>query len=244
MKGRNKKSGVTKDNNGLNLLYQPIVEPAKNLLVGYECLLRIYDLELGVLTPDMFMPVTQKDIRLIKRLEDWSIGEVLKISRRPACRDLSILVLNICTKHFLDDDFIGATVRLVEKSGYKPDNVYFELNANELQEQREKAAGIIAALKNLGIKVAFYGFVAPQDGGAAGFKPDLIKIPLDAVKNFMADKNARNYIKVVAIYGEQRNIEVVALGVETKEQEEALFKLGVRKMQGYLYSEPLTLIEN
>jgi len=242
MKGLNRKSEVNEANSGLNLLYQPIMEPAKNLLVGYECLLRIYDMELGVLTPDMFMEVAQKDVKLIKRLEDWSIEEVLKTSKRLAGQGLGILAVNISTKHFQDNDFVETTSRIIEKSGFKPNNIYFELKEDALQMPCTEITAKIAALKNLGIKIAIDGFTAPQDGGQpkCEFGLDMVKLPINIVKDFMTDRDARLQLRAVILYAKQRDIEVIALGVETKEQEEALLKLGVRKMQGYLYSKPLT----
>jgi EAL domain-containing protein (putative c-di-GMP-specific phosphodiesterase class I) len=244
MKDKRIKSEVSEANNGLNLLYQPIMEPAKNLLVGYECLLRIYDMELGVLTPDMFMEVAQKDVKLIKRLEDWSIEEVLKTSKKLAGRALSILAVNISTKHFQDGDFVETTARLIEKSGVKPNNVYFELKEDALLVPCAEITAKIAALKDLGIKIAIDGFVAPQENGPpkCEFGLDMVKLPLRAVKDFITNKDSRIIIKAIIAYAKQRDIEVVALGVETKEQEEALLKLGVRKMQGYLYSKPLIKI--
>jgi len=239
MKRANRKSEVNEANSGLNLLYQPIFEPAKNLLVGYECLLRIYDMELGVLTPDMFIEVAQKDVKLIKRLEDWSIEEVLRTSKKLAGRGISILAVNISTIHFKDDDFVKTKARLIEKAGFKPDNVYFELKTDALLLPLAETTAKIASLKNLGIKIAVDSFAAPQENEQPKpeFALDMIKIPINIVKDFMTDKNARLLIKALIMYARQRDIEIIALGVETKEQEEALLKLGVRKMQGYLYSK-------
>ena len=236
------KKKVNESNSGLKLLYQPIFEPAKNTLVGFECLLRIYDIELGILTPGMFLDVAQKDAKLIKRLEDWSVEEVLRASKKLKEQNLHILSVNISTKHFFDADFVEMTSRLIEKSETRPQNIYFEFREEVLSGPYVEVVNKFAALQALGIKIAIDDFGTNYFAGdkKPDFSLDMVKLPFSLVKQFMDDRRAKSLIRIILAYAKQKKIEVIALGVETKAQEEALLRMGVRRMQGYLYSKPLT----
>lgn len=236
------KAKVNETNSGLKLLYQPVFEPARNMLIGFECLLRIYDVELGILTPAMFLEVAQKDVKLIKRLEDWSIEEVLKASKKLREQNVSILSVNISTKHFFDADFVETTSRIIEKTEIKPYNIYFEMSEEVLFGPYVEVINKFASLRALGIKIAIDNFGASYfnaDSSKPDFVLDMVKIPFGLVKKFMNDRKAKSLIRIIIAHAKQKKTDVIALGVETKQQEEALLKMGVRKMQGYLYSKPL-----
>lgn len=235
------KKKINETNSGLKLLYQPIFEPAKNNLIGFECLLRIYDVELGVLTPGMFLDVAQKDIKLIKRLEDWSIEEVLRSSKKLKEQNVSILSVNISTKHFFDSDFVETTSRIIERAEIKPSNIYFEFREEALFGPFVEVVNKMTALQALGIKIAIDDFGTTFFSGEQkpDFPLDMIKLPFGLIKKFMDDRKSKSLIRIILNYARVKKIDVIALGVETKAQEEALLKMGVRKMQGYLYSKPL-----
>lgn len=236
------KSKVNEANSGLKLLYQPVFDPVKNMLIGFECLLRIYDVELGILTPGMFLEVAQKDAKLIKRLEDWSIEEVLKASKKLKEQNVSILSVNISTKHFFDADFVEMTSRIIEKTEIKPYNIYFEMSEEVLFGPYVEVINKFAALRALGIKIAIDNFGTTYfnaDSSKPEFVLDMVKIPFGLVKKFMDDRKAKSLIRIIVAHAKQKRTDVIALGVETKQQEEALLKMGIKKMQGYLYSKPL-----
>lgn len=236
------KKKVNETNSGLKLLYQPVFEPAKELLIGFECLLRIYDVELGVLTPGMFLEVAQKDAKLIKRLEIWSVEEVLRSSKKLKDQNLQILSVNISTKHFFDSDFIETISRIIERAETRPQNIFFEFREEVLFGPYVEVVNKFAALQALGIKIAIDDFGTNYFAGEKkpDFKLDMVKLPFGLVKQFLNDRKAKSVIRIIIAYAKQKKFDVVALGVETKAQEETLLKMGVRKMQGYLYSKPLT----
>ncbi len=236
------KKKINETNSGLKLLYQPIFEPAKSNLIGFECLLRIYDIELGILTPGMFLDVAQKDLKLIKRLEDWSIEEVLKSSKKLKEQNVSILSVNISTKHFFDADFVETTSRIIERSEIRPTNIYFEMREEVLFGPYVEVVNKMTALQALGIKIGIDDFGTNFFDNAepkSDFPLDMVKLPFGLVKRFLNDRKSKSLVRIILNYAKQKRIEVIALGVESKAQEEALLKMGVRQMQGYLYSKPL-----
>lgn len=239
--GTPQKKKVSDANSGLKLLYQPIFDPVKDRICGFEGLLRIYDTELGVLTPGMFLDIAQKDLKLIRRLENWSVEEIIKSSKKMSDKDLDVMSVNISSKHFYDPGFINDMAKVTQRAGSVPDNIYFELKEEVLFSLESELKEKVLSLRELGIKFAIDDF--GLNFFVSQYKPmipiDLVKIDMSVTKNFLTNRNSKNLIKTIMTYARQNKIDVIAVGVESKMQEDALGKMGIRKMQGFLYSKPM-----
>lgn len=235
-----KRSPELEDEYGLKLFFQPVYQVSQRRVYGYECLLRIVDKELGVITPDLFLSVARKNPTLMKGIEEWSLREIFKTSRlfRENKRYLEMLSLNIDTANFVKKDFYDKVSAYLEKI---TENIYFELKEDVFFDGGKEVAETLRKLREAGIKIAVDDFTANfltfDWGKEVPF--DMIKIERTYIDRFLTSPKARLIVEKIAEFGKDRGLELVAVGVESKEQEEALSRLGIDKMQGYYYSKPM-----
>lgn len=228
---------------GLKLLYQTIYSPKEGRVVGYECLLRVYEQSIGELTPSVYLDVAKKYPELIGGLEQWAVGEALRLSEQLFMKDddIEIISVNICSQHFMEVEFLDRMSDIVKNSGIRPQNVYLEIGEDILGEDDFYVGDTLRALKKLGFRLAIdnfgYEFFSVA-GSTIDYPIDLLKIDRSFVLNFLVNKRSMNIVKMAIDFARQNNMKIAAVGVEKKEQEDVLIELGCDLLQGYYYSKP------
>lgn len=235
-----RRSPDLEDEYGLKLFFQPVYQLSQDRVYGYECLLRIVDKELGTITPDLFLSVARKNPTLMKGIEEWSLREIFKTSKlfRENKRYVEMLSLNIDTSNFIKKDFYSKVSLYLEKI---TENIYFELKEDVFFDGDKTVVETLQKLRDAGIKIAVDDFTANfltfDWGSEVPF--DMIKIERTYIDRFLTSPKARLIVEKIVEFAKERNLELVAVGVENSEQEQALGKLGIDKMQGYYYSKPM-----
>ncbi len=233
---------VSEDDCGLKLFLQPMYAPKERAVFGYECLLRIVDMELGMLSPGVFLDVAEKHPNLIAGMERWAIEEICDMIKKAgkSSASASLFALNISTKHFFEPDFYATVAKAVKESGINASRLGIELKEEVLFERPEYVDSTFRKLRELGVKVAI------DDFGIEFFSVFRDKVPnIDAVKidrsytqSFLTNPKSKTIVSAVIDYASGNGLDVIAVGVEKQEQEDALLELGCEKMQGFLYARP------
>ena len=212
-------------------------------VIGVEALVRWNDPLHGLITPDKFIPSAEESGCIIP-LGTWILHEALKqlkIWENDAIKRHWQLSINISIKQFERDDFIAIVQNLIHQTACRPHKIRFELTESLLIQDLKTSLKKVQNLTQMGISLSIDDF-----GTGYSSLSYLRQLPIQELKidkSFVKDmvKNNTDGILVQTILGigKRFGLDVVAEGVETKEQYEMLCDMGCTHFQGYFFSKPM-----
>ncbi|HPF35909.1 MAG TPA: EAL domain-containing protein [Candidatus Krumholzibacteria bacterium] len=234
------------ERNGLDLAYQPILDMEGGRIVGAEALLRWHSAELGEVPPEQFIPVAES-LGLIDALGHYVM--------RNACREAAAwnhgaslpryVSINVSPQQFRDPDFLTVVESALLESGLPPELLLLEITESLLIQDAEEPLQIIRHLHELGVRLALDDFGTGYSSLSylKRFPLQVLKIDRSFVQGVAHDANDRALVEAIIAMAGSLDLEVVGEGVETEAQLEFLRGQGVRLVQGFLYSRPVTSAE-
>ena len=224
-------------NGDLRLHYQPLAELDSGSIIGFEALLRWDHPQLGPISPEMFVRLAEES-GLIVALGEWVL--------RAACGEAAgwtpalKLSVNLSPLQFMQDDLVGAIEAVLADTGLDPARLELEVTEGLLIKDATGALSILERLKALGVQISMDDFGTGYSSLSyfRMFPFDKVKIDRSFVGDMIANPQARAIIRSVIGLGHGLGVPVVAEGVETSEQLEALRAEGCDQVQGYLISRP------
>lgn len=231
------------ENNEFAMYLQPKYSISTDGIVGAEALVRWIHPEKGMLSPMEFIPVFEQD-GFITMLDEYIWEQACKALRRwiDLGYDPIPISVNISRVHLSSDRFIDVLDSLVEKY-----DIPKRLLETEITETLENA-GDEAAIKQLKNR----GYMLLMDDFGSGYSSlnmlkntpfDVIKIDRDFFSEFMLSDRGKKIISHTISMSKDIGLDMVAEGVETREQAEFLEMCGCDVAQGYFYSRPVCLEE-
>jgi diguanylate cyclase (GGDEF)-like protein len=219
---------------GLTLAYQPIIDPVDGSPVGYEALLRWHDAEMGQVSPTIFVPIAE-ETGLIVPLGEWVIEQAIA---ECANWDFGYVSINISTRHFQSPSLIEFICKQAARHGVPHDRIQLEITETALFDDPRQAATILVALRECGIRIALDDFGTGYSSlvNLKDFEIDCIKIDQSFVDALGHDRQTSAIVQAVTALARALGLKVVAEGVETDIQVQALRLVGCELMQGYFYS--------
>ncbi|WP_262823926.1 putative bifunctional diguanylate cyclase/phosphodiesterase [Sulfurimonas gotlandica] len=222
--------------------YQPQIDAKNKKLVGMEALVRWEHPTLGLVSPAKFIPLAE-DTGLIVDI-DILVMEIAMMQVSEWRRDglnPGILSLNLAIKQLNHDTFIIILKHNMSKYDFKSEWLELEITENDVMRKPKDAAVKLKEISELGIKIAIDDF-----GTGYSSLSYLKKLPIDKLKidqSFIRDipgsEDDNAIVKAVIAISKSLNLDVIAEGVETKEQRDFVLENGCSKIQGYYYSRPL-----
>ncbi len=228
----------------LVLHYQPqMLHGAR--LTGAEALLRWRHARRGWVPPGEFIPFAEENGQILA-LGRWvlqqSCAQLAMWARDPATAPLSIAV-NVSARQFHQRDFAEQVLAALEASGADPRRLKLELTESVLVVNVEDVIAKMDALKARGV-----GFSLDDFGTGYSSLSYLKRLPLDQLKidqgfvrDILTDPNDAAIAKMIVALADSLGLEVIAEGVETREQLDFLAAHGCHAYQGYHFSPPLPL---
>ena len=135
---------------------------------------------------------------------------------------------------------ISTTLDEAKKYDFPAANIIFEFTEQEIIQDTNHLLNIVKEYKSLGFKTALDDFGAGYAGLnlLASFQPDIIKIDMELIRNIDASKSRQAIVKAVTRMCEELEVVVVAEGVETQSERDALLNFGINLFQGYFFFKP------
>ncbi len=229
------------DKNELYLLYQPLINAGTKQLVKLEALIRWRHSKNGIINPADFIPVAE-ETNLIIPIGEWVLKNALDQLRKwheLGYKDF-LLSVNASIVQLQKPGFADTVSRILAETGISPEYIELEITESALIASMEPIVNNLRLLRRLGIRFSIddYGTGYNSLIYIQKFEVDCIKIDKTFVNDI--DENISNIIiKHLISLGHNINAEIVAEGVETKEQFEYLKEQGCDTIQGYYFSEPL-----
>lgn len=220
--------------------YEQQIDLETGRLVGFEVLARWQSPNLGLVSPEIFIPIAE---------ECGLIGELSECIMRRALNDAKswdsslILSINISPLQLRDPWLAQKILKLLTETGYPPERLELEITESALFENITLAQSIIGSLKNQGVKIALddfgTGYSSLSHLRALPF--DRIKIDRSFVTTMDDNMESAAIVEAIAQLGQSLKLPITAEGAESADIVNRLRSLGCGKVQGYHYGKPLTV---
>lgn len=229
---------------GLSVFFQPIVDPKCNRVVSVEALARWYDEKLGWVSPEVFVPMAEK-LGVISDLGDQVLDQTLQYLRR--WRNAGLMqpvAVNISRNQLFAHGFIARLMHLLERNDLVPSDLTLEVTESVALTDHSRQSKHLRELASLGFNLAIDDF-----GTGYSSLSQLHEMPVSALKidvSFTSRLNTeegRRIVQAIVQMAQGLGLSLVAEGVETIDQMDFFTSLGVNKLQGYYFSEPVAGLE-
>ncbi len=235
------KDAIRSDNSELDLHYQPVIELGARRIVCVEALMRWTNPRFGVIGPDRFVPLAE-ETGMILELGHWMLAH--------ACRQLAAwrgaglavrLAVNVSVHELKQPDFADTLETLMHEHGLPFDAIELEVTETALVRSIESTAGNLDRLRTLGVRIALDDFGTGYSSLAhlQSMPVDKIKIDRAFVHAISITRNNRFIVDALIRLAGQLGLEVIAEGVETPADLDALEQLGCTQVQGWLFHRAL-----
>lgn len=228
------------DNGELQLYYQPQLEMSGKL-AGLEALLVWNHGRLGVIPPSQFIPVAEES-GLIVQIGAWVLAEACRQSAawHRAGYDAIKVAANVSPMQFARADFIETVAQALTQSGLDPSLLELELTESVVMRDIEESSRQMERLRALGVSISIDDFGTGYSSLSylRRLPIDTLKIDRSFVKELEVDSNTMPLVQAIVSLAHGLGLSVVAEGVESETQLEALRAVGCDKVQGYLLGQP------
>jgi diguanylate cyclase (GGDEF)-like protein len=226
----------------LDLHFQPQYRLGKQIeLAGFEALLRWPHPERGFIPPDLFLPIAERT-GLMAEIDDFVIDLGLDYSRKLEALGAASgrVALNISPNRILERNFAENLVEKIGRRHIARDRIILEITESAMLDDPATAADVIRYLQAHGVLVAIDDFGT----GYSSFDylrripADHLKIDRSIIADLPTNERGEAVTRAIIDVGHALEMEVVAEGVETVNQSNALARLGCDILQGYLLGRP------
>lgn len=229
------------ENKEFFLCYQPQLDLATQKLVSAEALIRWRHPEKGILLPINFIPLAE-ETGLILPIGEWVLREACKQNKRwqelgfPKIR----VAVNIATKQLKQLNLAHIIKTILLETGLEPQYLELEITANVILTGGQ-TNNIFAQLKKLGVHFALDDFGSGYTllNHLKIFPIDRIKIDQSYINNINVNQADEVIIQAIITLAKNLKLDVIAEGVESKEQLEFLQSHQCNEIQGHYFCEPL-----
>ena len=226
------------------LAWQPQVQLPQRRVDGVEALVRWRQHDGVVVTPEAFIPVAE-ETGLVVEIDEWVLREACMQNRRwqeqwleQGLQPLPVSV-NVSLARFDADRLLAHVAAVLDETELQPRWLEIEFKGAQLFAQGARGQALVASLKALGVRVAAddFGSGTASLGALTEFAFDTLKIDRGFVRTIVDQAPSRAVAAAVLGIGQAMGYRVIAKGVETDAQHDALLRLGCGGMQGALFGE-------
>ncbi len=234
------------EGNEFRAYFQPKINLKTGRIEGCEALARWLRPDRTIISPGRFIPVAEES-GLIGALSDAIMREACwkAASWARAGRPIKVAV-NVSALQFRSDRFAENMLRVVAHAGLAPENLELEITESVVMADPDRALRIIKPLRDAGVRLAIDDFGCGHSSLAA-----LSKLPFDVIKidqQFVralerGDPQSAAIVEMILALGRTLNMEIVAEGVERREEMEFMAARGCHWIQGFLFGAAVSAPE-
>ena len=222
------------------LRYQPVLKSSTGKVAYFEALLRWNHPQRGPLPPAEFLDVAE-NTGLTGPIGNWVIEQ--------ACTDamqfpdgLGVAV-NISVVQFRQNTLLTSVSESLTRTGLCPSRLNLEIVESVLLQNTDTVMRTVEQLQSLGVKIAMDDFGTGYSSLSylRTFPFDILKLDRAFVRDTPNCQESMGIIRAVALLGKCLNLELVAEGIETREQLDCMIAGGYDYTQGYFHSRPMPL---
>lgn len=222
-------------------LFQPKIDLVTKTPCGCELLLRWNHPKLGLIYPDKFIPIAERE-NLTGELTKWMMNHYLVKFFELINIDKNFTIsINLSPVDLLDNSLLESISELLKSRKFPQGNLCIEVTENAIMKNTARSADILEMFNGLGVIVSIDDFGTGYSSLAYLQRFPVSELKID--KSFICElsRESMNYpiVHATITMAHDLGISVVAEGVEDASVESLLESMGCDRVQGYLYSEPL-----
>lgn len=229
------------ENNQLLLHYQPKINLNTGKIVGVEALLRWDHPEWGMVSPETFIPIAE-ETGLILPIGEWVLNAACEQNKTWQQQGFSTVVsVNLSSIQFNQTTIIDIIESILQETGLEPHFLEIEITES-MTIDIDRTILMLQQLKKVGVHISIddFGTGFSSLSYLKNFPVDTLKIDQSFVKELRNNPNDETIVKTIISMAHNLNLNVVAEGIETKEQLVFLQQHLCDEGQGYFLSKPLT----
>ncbi|UHA76138.1 bifunctional diguanylate cyclase/phosphodiesterase [Paenibacillus sp. 481] len=223
------------------LYYQPQVDMSKQQIVGVEALVRWNHPVRGIISPGLFIPLAEEN-GFIVALGEWVLEEACrqnKLWQNAGLPPIPVSV-NLSVRQFEMKNLAETVEQVLSKTGLEPR--YLDLEITEsMTLDGIRASHMLTKLNEMGVGISIDDFGTGYSSlhYLKSFPISRLKIDRSFVRDLQQDPNDAAIVSAIIALGHNMKMQVIAEGVETKEQLQFLQDHSCNEIQGYFFSPPL-----
>ena len=230
------------DREGFELYYQPIYATSR-ALIGFEALIRFRHPELKSISPAEFMPIAEQT-GMIPGIGEWVIREACRQTKRWQIAGLGpgSVAVNVSAIELARPHFARLVERTLAEAGLDPRSLHVEVTETAIMSDLETGLATLNALAERGINIAIDDFGTGHSSLSYIHRLPLrtVKIDRSFVQDMIVSHESKAIVRAIVAMAKSLELAVIAEGVETVDQFQAISAAGCDAAQGYLFSAPLS----
>jgi|GEM_PF-1415769 len=235
---------VEHDFDGFELFYQPQYWADSLTIKGFEALLRWRMGDKRPVPPDLFIPLAESN-GLIEPIGEWVLKQACQTLKEFSSEYAQRLTMsvNVSGIQLQKSGFLDRLRSLVDAQEVGYEQLIIEVTETAFVANEAQANEVLADIRaaGFGVSIDDFGTGYASLDYIQRFRPTEIKVDQLFVQKMLTDEHCLNIVKFTLNLAESMKLEVVAEGVETQEQLDALKTMGKVIAQGYLLERPLPL---
>jgi diguanylate cyclase (GGDEF)-like protein/PAS domain S-box-containing protein len=230
------------ENDELFLCYQPQVSSISGRIIGVEALLRWRHPEMGLVMPELFIPIAEKT-GLIMPIGEWVL--------RTACRQNKAwqnaglpnirMAVNLSMYEVQNPGRADRITSILSETGLDPGYLELEITESAAMKEAEHIIKTLHSFKELGVTISIddFGIEFSSLNYLKQLPVDRIKIAMSFVRGICESAKDEAIIKAIIVLANNLGLNVIAEGVETRQQLAFLTQHMCDEIQGYYYHKPM-----
>lgn len=231
------------ENHELSLNYQPLIDLKSSKIIGVEALLRWDHPNMGKIPPQAFIPIAEESGHIIA-IGEWILRtacQQAKIWHQSSGHSTLKMSINVSATQFREKNFVSMVRSILDETQLNPHCLELEITEGLILSNIKETAEKMGMLKKMGVRFAIDDFGTGYSSLSylKYFQFDTVKIDKTFINNVTTDSTNSSIVEAIIAITKNLGVDVLAEGVEQKEQVKFLKEHHSNQVQGYYYSKPL-----
>jgi diguanylate cyclase (GGDEF)-like protein len=220
--------------------YQPIHDLGDGRVIAYEALARWAHPDRGRVEPGVFIPAAE-DSGLVAAIGEQVLRDACTQILARRLTPATPIGINLSARQLAQPDLCETIARILTTFEIDPLCILFEITESTIVESLNLARDVLLRLKEMGFRLAIDDFGTGYSSLSylRELPFDVLKIDRAFVRHIETESHARDIVRMIVTLAESLDLTVVAEGIETEPQLNAIRSLGCYRGQGFLFSRPL-----
>lgn len=230
------------EKNRVEVFYQPIFSNHAGKFTAAEALMRIRDEDGKIIPPGMFIPVAEKNGKILQ-LGNIVFENVCRFicERRPDKIGVDYIEVNLSMVQCSDENLADSCISIMEKYNVDPKYINLEITESATLKRKDIFMKNLEKLKSYGISFSLDDFGTGHSNlnYIVDMPVDIVKFDRDMTNAFFVDKKAYYVMEAAMQMIHGMGLDIVSEGIETAEQYRKISSMGIAYIQGYFFSKPI-----
>jgi len=226
----------------VEVFYQPIYSIKEDKFTTAEALVRIRDEEKNLVPPGLFIPIAEKNGKILT-LGNSILEKVCRFirEREPQKLGMDYIEVNLSVVQCADEKLASSFIAMLNEYEIAPDRINFEITESAELKRRDIFKANLEALQEYGISFSLDDFGTGHSNlnYIVEMPVEIVKFDRDMTNAFFVEEKARVIMETAINMIHDMGLKVVVEGIETREQFEKMKELGVDYIQGFFFSRPV-----